>query len=160
PEGCLYLARLISKARMGDPPFPAILPGKLFWRSHGDDLAKKGEERGPSGKPADLHVLPVELADHQHCSRDIIDEIATLLHLLFYPAFELLPADQVVDQGIVEVHGRSASFQSCFCQGGDCMVQVRSLMVSPLRISAAIFPLSSISGHRGLLLYCDDMANP
>lgn len=105
-----------------------------------------------------LYVLSSEIGHDKHCTGKLIDQVSAVPYFLFNPSLEFFPAEQVIDERVVELHG---SDPSCYCcHGGVTIVAVMSRVVSLFRMSALSFPFTRTSADLGLQLYWDAIANP
>ena len=105
-----------------------------------------------------LYVLSPKIGYDKHCTGQLIDKVPAVPYFLFNPSLEFLPAEQVIDKRVVELHGGDPS-RYC-CHGGVTIIEVTSFVVSLFRMSALSFPFTRISAHLGLQLYWDAIANP
>ena len=51
-----------------------------------------------------FHVLPAKIGNDKHCTGQLIDKVSAIPDFLFYTSFELLPAEQVINKRVVELH--------------------------------------------------------
>ncbi len=51
-----------------------------------------------------LNMLATEIGNDKHCTGQLIDKVSAIPYFLLYTSFELLPAEQVINKRVVELH--------------------------------------------------------